>query len=108
MSGEAPTIAHPGDILKRRRRLPHWETPGGTYFVTFRLADSLPKPVVLAYREQSRLLARTFHNRPRCPDHLREEVRLYCRMIDRHLHEGMGACVLSDPRNAAVVVGAFE
>jgi hypothetical protein len=25
------------------RHLPHWRQPGATYFVTFRLADSLPK-----------------------------------------------------------------
>jgi type I restriction enzyme R subunit len=28
-----------------RRHLPHWRQEGATYFVTFRLADSIPRPV---------------------------------------------------------------
>ena len=32
-------------ILKTRRTLPHWTQPGCTYFVTFRLADSVAAPV---------------------------------------------------------------
>ncbi len=34
-----------GEIIIRQRGhhpLPHWETDGGTYFVTFRLDDSVP------------------------------------------------------------------
>ena len=31
-----------GLIVKHRRTLPHWEQSGCSYFVTFRLADSLP------------------------------------------------------------------
>src|SRR5688500_731379 len=31
-----------GIISKSWRDLPHWDQPGGTYFITFRLADSLP------------------------------------------------------------------
>jgi hypothetical protein len=30
----------------RRRNLPHWEVSGATYFLTFRLADSMPAGVV--------------------------------------------------------------
>jgi hypothetical protein len=33
----------PMDHIRRRRNLPHLETDGGIYFVTFRLADSLPR-----------------------------------------------------------------
>lgn len=36
--------------IRSRGRLPHWETEGGVYFVTFRLADSLPKEVIEAIR----------------------------------------------------------
>ena len=37
-----------GLIIKHRRTLPHWEQSGCSYFVTFRLADSLP-PAKLKY-----------------------------------------------------------
>jgi hypothetical protein len=36
-----------GEItIRDRGRLPHWEKEGATYFITFRLADSLPKFVL--------------------------------------------------------------
>ncbi len=34
-----------------RRRLPHWQPPNATYFVTFRLADSLPVHVLQRLKE---------------------------------------------------------
>jgi REP element-mobilizing transposase RayT len=44
-----------------RRRLPHWQPPGATLFVTFRLAGSLPAAVIAQLRaereRQERLLA---------------------------------------------------
>src|SRR4029077_16871695 len=33
-----------GEVRTARRRLPHWRQPGGSYFVTFRLGDSVPQP----------------------------------------------------------------
>ena len=30
------------EITKSRRNLPHWEQAGCTYFITWRLADSIP------------------------------------------------------------------
>ncbi len=45
-----------------RRRLPHWQPFGATFFVTFRLAHSLPRPVIeslIAERDRrERALAR--------------------------------------------------
>ena len=35
-----------------RRRFPHWEVAGRSYFVTFRLRNSLPQNVVLRLKEQ--------------------------------------------------------
>ena len=37
-----------------RRNLPHWRQEGCTYFVTFRLADSIPRSVMLAWEEERR------------------------------------------------------
>ena len=36
----------------KRGKLPHWTQPDVTYFVTFRLADSLPATKVSALREE--------------------------------------------------------
>ena len=37
-----------------RRHLPHWRQDGATYFVTFRLADSIPRPVALGWQDEDR------------------------------------------------------
>ena len=44
-AGVPPAVFLPdGSSLRvRSRRLPHWEVENAVYFVTFRLADSLPK-----------------------------------------------------------------
>jgi putative transposase len=38
--------------IRDRGHLPHWELPAGTYFVTFRLAGSLPAHVLEALRQE--------------------------------------------------------
>jgi putative transposase len=35
-----------------RRNLPHWRVEGATYFVTFRLADSIPESIVHRWRDE--------------------------------------------------------
>jgi REP element-mobilizing transposase RayT len=37
-----------------RRNLPHWRQAGCTYFVTFRLADSIPAPVLRQWSDERR------------------------------------------------------
>jgi putative transposase len=71
------------------RRLPHWESTFGVYFVTFRLADSLPRDV---------------------REHLRAEpkgTQLYQRKIQRLLDSGAGGCVLRNPLAAKIVMRAL-
>lgn len=36
------------------RNLPHWRQAGATYFVTFRLADALPKALVDQWDDEKR------------------------------------------------------
>ena len=43
------------EVQLYRRHLPHWRQAGATYFVTFRLADSIPKNILLQWREQRNL-----------------------------------------------------
>ena len=44
-------------VTKTHRNLPHWQQAAATYFVTFRLADSLPIQVRLRLRELRELNA---------------------------------------------------
>ena len=43
------------EVKLYRRHLPHWRQKGATYFVTFRLADSIPKSILLQWREERNL-----------------------------------------------------
>jgi len=40
------------DTIYYRRNMPHIQPGGATFFVTFRLASSLPKEVVLRLKEE--------------------------------------------------------
>ncbi|MCE2692854.1 MAG: hypothetical protein LW645_01085 [Verrucomicrobiaceae bacterium] len=43
-----------GDFWNYERNLPHWRQPGVTYFITFRLNDSLPREVVEAAKRENK------------------------------------------------------
>lgn len=43
-----------------RRHLPHWRQDGATYFVTFRLADSIPHSVVVRWKEEREIWLRAY------------------------------------------------
>jgi hypothetical protein len=38
-----------------QRNLPHWRQDGVTYFVTFRLGDSIPEAIRLKWEEEKKL-----------------------------------------------------
>ena len=84
----------PGIRIRNRGYLPHWESEGGIYFVTFRLADSLPQSVM-------RELHRDELIKPK------QEQRLAKKMED-FLDHGAGACILRQPRIAAIVANALR
>ena len=49
-----------GEIkIRDRGRIPHWEKESATYFVTFRLADSLPKSVLEHIESERESLVKT-------------------------------------------------
>lgn len=99
-----PTCFNPRGALEVwRNRLPHWDQPGGTYFVTFRLADSLPAELLRRWQTE-----RDDWLRAHPPTHTPELEKAYharfSTALDRHLDEGHGVCLLRDPACAAVVI----
>jgi putative transposase len=99
-----PSEFRPFDVLpeahSRRRELPHWTTPGATYFVTFRLADALPaqKRAELEKRKRTWLKANGLEGRidpHQLPWTLFQEFRRQITIYeDAALDEGFGACAL--------------
>lgn len=87
--------------------LPHWRQEGATYFVTFRLADSLPQAKLRALRQFKAEWERQ-HPPPRTNDERDELARKVMQHVERWLDQGMGACVLKLPDAAAQLVNAMQ
>lgn len=79
-----------------RRKLPHWRQEGVIYFVTFRLADSLPMEKLAALKEErTRWLA--LNPLPHNQHQVREFHRSFSGRINEWLDAGYGSCVLAQP-----------
>lgn len=82
------------------RTLPHWRQEGCTYFVTFRTADSLPKPArdALAARRAAWDEA---HPPPHSEEQMEERARVLSDLEEQWLDAGHGACpfALRAPRD---------
>jgi REP element-mobilizing transposase RayT len=82
-----------------RGYLPHLVRPGAFYFVTFRLADSLPREVLFKIeRELNDVQIDLPSSSPTTPQYDRESERR--KRIERYLDSGAGSCCLADPRIA--------
>ena len=111
-----PTIFHPGSgPIKNPTwgHLPHWYKQGATYAVTFRLEDSFPQSVLLAYRKEKddlhyQLAEAEKSGDERMADRLRMQIgTLYRNRIETVLDEGQGEAWMKDPRIAEIVVGSL-
>lgn len=88
-------------------RLPHWQQNGGIYFVTFRLADSLPVGVLAGWeRERQEWLLR--NPPPWEPEREVEYHRVFSMQMEQWLDAGRGSCVLADREVGDVVAGALR
>jgi REP element-mobilizing transposase RayT len=98
--------------IHTRGYLPHVKREGASYFVTFRLADSLPKEVLLGFeRDKAERLRRLeeFSKRSGTINDSEEEItRDLNRQIERYLDRGAGACYLRQPAIAVLVSDALR
>ncbi len=88
-----------GTTRFHRGKLPHWEVENGRYFVTIRLADSLPKVVLFRLREINDALSRIESNSAQ----FSTLQRKYFSTLEKHLDAGMGACLMRDAGTAGIV-----
>lgn len=108
MSPREPKFLNPlADIEKHTSVLPHWQQDEATFFVTFRLADSIPR-ARLAPLEAARAAWLQLHPKPSSPEQELDYHRLFTRQIETWLDNGEGECPLRDPKLAAVVAGRLE
>jgi hypothetical protein len=97
---ETPTALRTG--IHSRGYLPHVKREGASYFVTFRLTDSLPKEVLLRFEhEHAEALRRLTAKATTEP--AKEVPRELRRKIERYLDQGAGECHLRRPEIADMV-----
>jgi REP element-mobilizing transposase RayT len=104
--------------IHTRGYLPHVKREGARYFVTFRLADSLPKEVLLKYQAERAEWLQRFHTQndtarktgiaPPKMQVLEEIERNYFRKLESYLDKGTGECCLRCPEIAKLVAEAFR
>jgi Rad3-related DNA helicase/REP element-mobilizing transposase RayT len=94
-------------IAKTGRHLPHWRQGGATYFVSFRLADSIPQDKLQQWQMELRDWLRK-NPEPRTPDQCREYAELFAERFHGWLDDGLGGCCLREPKISAAVEEALK
>ena len=94
-------------MLTRHTRgyLPHVDAPEGTYFLTFRLHDSLPAQIVVQWTTELRF-RKLQQKQNRGSIYLLEDE--YFHKIEAYLDTNAGDCWLSDPKIANIVSKALR
>ena len=107
MSDTTPDIT-PSPLIHgyhSRGYLPHKKVSGKNYFVTYRLADSLPREVLLRLEEEiEQLIATLPANTPASYKEEQAQLKRH-REIEKLLDRGSGKCWLKHPAIAGLVAG---
>jgi REP element-mobilizing transposase RayT len=93
-------------IQIHHRNLPHWQQSGKYYFVTWRLADSIPARLVrdLKFEAESWLSVR---HQPLSLEDEKEFHKLFSHRVESFLDEGRGNCLLASSAVAKIVHDAL-
>jgi REP element-mobilizing transposase RayT len=98
--------------IHTRGYLPHVKREGSEYFVTFRLADSLPKEVLMRYEaeraEQLRAIAEAKQLGKANHENESDINRDFLRKVERFLDQGVGACHLRHAEVGNLIVSALK
>jgi type I restriction enzyme R subunit len=87
--------------------LPHWRQDGATYFVTFRLADSLPQEKLSEWtKERDQWLGQ--HPEPHDASTRNEYYERFPQRLQQWLDAGAGSCVLALPEVKQLVENALR
>ena len=96
--------------LHFRGKLPHLKKEGAVYFLTFRLADSLPAHEVARLKHERQVILEQARA-AKSPLTWHEEEQLlawYCDKVETLLDAGHGACWLSKPEIAGLIAEALK
>ena len=96
--------------IRDRGRLPHWEKESATYFITFRLHDSLPREVLERIESERESVVKTAKQLDRevSPSERKKIQQLSTKVIEQYLDNGAGDCHLRLPAIANIVAEALQ
>ena len=92
---------------KQGANLPHWNQAGAIYFVTFRLADSLPQEKLKIY-SQERELWLANNPEPHSPEQKADYFERFPKRLQEWLDAGYGSMILKDPVANRIVTDAIR
>ena len=81
------------EVEMRSRNLPHWTRDGAVYWVTFRLADSLPQEKVAQLKAEREEWALQ-NPEPWTAEQQRDSATRFTKRVQTWLDAGYGSCVL--------------
>ena len=93
-------------IQQHTHRVPHWQQGSVYYFVTWRLADSLPRDKLDRWNEDRTAWIRS-HPEPWDAETEIDYHAQFSRAIDEWLDAGEGSCVLRDAMLSLLVADAL-
>ena len=103
-----PKFLNPqAEIERHENRLPHWQQDRVTFFVTFRLGDSIPQTKLASWRDARDEWLRR-HQKPWTDDQDAEYHERFSRKMEDWLDAGEGACLLRDQVMARIVGDALQ
>jgi len=98
----------PSDPLDiTQRNLPHWQQSHVTYFVTFRLGDSLSAAKLKQWEQEKKAWLKR-NPKPWTTDLQAEYARLFPRRLNEWLDAGEGSCLLAKPNLAEIAENTFR
>ncbi|MEM1085517.1 MAG: transposase [Verrucomicrobiota bacterium] len=94
-------------VTRHLNHLPHWQQESACVFITWRLADSVPKGLTDRWKaEREEWLGD--HPEPWSEDVREDYHRKFSSKLEEWMDQGMGKCVLREPRLAAVVAESLS
>jgi REP element-mobilizing transposase RayT len=108
-----PSEAPPDKLvqgLHARGALPHLKRAGASYFVTFRLADTLPQEVLASLKQERQAIIQTAlaANRPLTWKEQTDLFNWYSERVDKYLDASHGDCWLRRDDIATLVASALH
>jgi len=95
------------EIYIHQGNLPHWQQQNVWYFITFRLADSIPAAVVEQIKKERELWLKKHDKINLTSEQKRDYYKLFSERTENLLNAGKGSCVLKDEKIAKIVSEAL-